>query len=300
MELPLNAGGAPYEAPTIYHYTDPNGLIGIVSEGQLWATDIRYLNDSSEIRHTEEVHKRFLNEVYAGQPEGSTRRQLASAALGGRSSLQDFIDTYVVCFSAVDELLSQWNTYGARGSGFSIGFDRKKITEAILPPTPKPAKTWDEVEIPPQVRLVKVTYSEEQQRKEFQRVFDAYHDGALTTASSQEEIKKCARAIVDIAANSASYFKHHCFEAEQEWRIVITTLPGRSNVQFRSSARTVIPYVKIPLEKKGLLPITSVRIGPTLNQELSERSVKSLLLKNKYHRVYASGVQASTLLLALT
>jgi hypothetical protein len=33
----------------IYHYTDPKGLLGILSDGQLWATDNRYLNDSSEI-----------------------------------------------------------------------------------------------------------------------------------------------------------------------------------------------------------------------------------------------------------
>jgi hypothetical protein len=32
----------------IYHYTDLRGLLGILDERKLWATDIRYLNDTSE------------------------------------------------------------------------------------------------------------------------------------------------------------------------------------------------------------------------------------------------------------
>ena len=41
----------------IYHYTDIKELIGILSDGQLWVTDIRCLNDSSELRHAEEVQR---------------------------------------------------------------------------------------------------------------------------------------------------------------------------------------------------------------------------------------------------
>jgi hypothetical protein len=176
---------------------------------------------------------------------------------------QELTETYVVCFSAIDDLVTQWNTYGSRGSGFSIGFDRKKMAGTIQPPPSKPARTWDEAEIQPLVRLAKVTYSEELQKREFRRVFDAYHNEAVTAASSPEEIKECARELVDNAANSACYFKHHCFKHEKEWRIVVATLSGCSNLNFRSSARTIIPYLKIPLEKK-VLPIVSVTIGPTL------------------------------------
>jgi len=47
------------DVPVIYHYTDPKALIGILSQGQLWATDIRYLNDNSELRHAEEMSPSF-------------------------------------------------------------------------------------------------------------------------------------------------------------------------------------------------------------------------------------------------
>jgi hypothetical protein len=37
---------------TLYHYTTFSGLLGIVKSRTLWASDIRYMNDSAELRHT--------------------------------------------------------------------------------------------------------------------------------------------------------------------------------------------------------------------------------------------------------
>jgi hypothetical protein len=36
---------------TVYHYTDDNGLIGILQHGTLWLTDIFSLNDPTELKH---------------------------------------------------------------------------------------------------------------------------------------------------------------------------------------------------------------------------------------------------------
>jgi hypothetical protein len=35
----------------IYHYTDAKGLKGILESGALWLTDIRNLNNPSELKH---------------------------------------------------------------------------------------------------------------------------------------------------------------------------------------------------------------------------------------------------------
>ena len=39
------------EDTIIYHYTSPEGILGIIESNSLWATDINYLNDSSELRY---------------------------------------------------------------------------------------------------------------------------------------------------------------------------------------------------------------------------------------------------------
>jgi hypothetical protein len=33
---------------TLYHYTGPTGLVGIVQKEELWATKIQYMNDATE------------------------------------------------------------------------------------------------------------------------------------------------------------------------------------------------------------------------------------------------------------
>ena len=41
--------GDPVRAPPIlYHYTTGDALFGIVETGMLWATNLHYLNDSTE------------------------------------------------------------------------------------------------------------------------------------------------------------------------------------------------------------------------------------------------------------
>lgn len=40
------------EPDELFHYTDVNGLIGLVqNKGELWATDVRCMNDTGELKH---------------------------------------------------------------------------------------------------------------------------------------------------------------------------------------------------------------------------------------------------------
>ena len=45
---------------TLYHYTSFKGLLGIVDSGVLWASDVRYMNDSAEMKHTVDLIGRIL------------------------------------------------------------------------------------------------------------------------------------------------------------------------------------------------------------------------------------------------
>ena len=44
----------------IYHYTDINGLLGIIDSGSIWATHVSRLNDSSEYHHGIKVVRDFV------------------------------------------------------------------------------------------------------------------------------------------------------------------------------------------------------------------------------------------------
>tara|TARA_R110002049_G_scaffold150602_5_gene313737 strand:+ start:9611 stop:9868 length:258 start_codon:yes stop_codon:yes gene_type:complete len=45
---------------TLYHYSSLAGVLGIVSSGELRASDIRYMNDSAELRHTLDVLRNYI------------------------------------------------------------------------------------------------------------------------------------------------------------------------------------------------------------------------------------------------
>jgi hypothetical protein len=45
----------------LYHYTDLNGLLGIIQDNSLWLSGINYLNDSDEFRNGVSTAKSILS-----------------------------------------------------------------------------------------------------------------------------------------------------------------------------------------------------------------------------------------------
>ena len=62
----------------IYHYTRREGLLGIIEKQVLWATNIRYLNDSSEFTAAIEVAESVLDEIDSNAFEGYKKSALES------------------------------------------------------------------------------------------------------------------------------------------------------------------------------------------------------------------------------
>jgi hypothetical protein len=276
------------DAPVIYHYTDPRGLIGILSDDQLWATDIRYLNDSSELLHAEALQRQMLEELIAEGPSGSLQQRLAAWAWDRRRG-GGTDKTFVICFSEKDDLLTQWKTYGSWGAGFSIGFDRARLEASLSSLAPRSTAGLPGLgrfEDYTEAQVARVQYSEEEQRLELRRVF-AQYSTLLSPKSSDFKFDMCATAIADNVALSASKFKHSSFSAEAEWRIIVTwnsLMSDLDDLCFRPSGRTVIPYVKTQRLPVGKLPVVSITIGPTLDRALSYESVSTLLRSKGYYK----------------
>jgi hypothetical protein len=286
--------------PIIFHYTSPGGLIGILGQGQLWATNIWHFSDKSELLYAETIHEQVLDEIEAQYPPNSLQNRLAktcrieprpwlprsgplSRGSGKkRTWLNEVLDRYVSCFSARDDLVHQWKEYACGGAGFAIGLNRQKLQKAIQPPRGT---------VPPtSVYLAKVRYSVEGQKRELRGIFDAFC-AEISAASPPAQVDRCAGEIVKALALHASLFKHPTFEAENEWRIIIETLPGRSDISFRSSADKVIPYLTTVKQRSGRLPLASVTIGAAMDQGASARGIQSFLDAKGYRGVKISGTK---------
>jgi len=103
----------------LYHYTTGGGLIGIFESNKIWASNVLYMNDRSEIFLGLELALTILGakKEQASQPE---TREFLSGMEAILSPTKWLFDFYVACFCAKDDLLSQWRGYAGMGNGYSL------------------------------------------------------------------------------------------------------------------------------------------------------------------------------------
>ena len=117
----------------LYHYTSQAGLLAILSSKVLWASNILYLNDASESRYGISVAREKFRILQRNRPNQIVREFLKEAE--GFLDLAKLVPRkhfYACCFCREPDLLSQWRAYASRGVGYSIGFDTKDLTSAVL------------------------------------------------------------------------------------------------------------------------------------------------------------------------
>jgi len=106
---------------TLFHYTTPAGFLGILESQKVWATDARFLNDSTELVYAEEVISSVLSADW-DHYRGEAVRTLLSRGQHALDGADPFVTgVHVVCFCEQGDLLSQWRGYGGQG-GYALGF----------------------------------------------------------------------------------------------------------------------------------------------------------------------------------
>lgn len=74
------------EPELLYHYTDHNGLIGIIKNWELWHTHIAYLNDASEYGFAEALMNDALRAIKNNSEEDLPKIQRDVHAHGQSSN----------------------------------------------------------------------------------------------------------------------------------------------------------------------------------------------------------------------
>jgi hypothetical protein len=112
----------------LYHYTSLGAILNIIPNRTLYATDARFLTDSSEMR----VMVRNLRNAMSSSagPDAFTlwlHSQFRAWLDKRLSELGDAV--FVACFTQNGNLLSQWRSYVDPGKGLSIGFEPDTLAE---------------------------------------------------------------------------------------------------------------------------------------------------------------------------
>lgn len=323
--------GHPEPRGLLYHYTTLDGLIGILEHDNIYATHIKYMNDSKEfidiLDHMDHFVKVFNPSLHLHlRPFFSSVKNIFDGIYGA----------YVVSFTDDDEAklfspevisgdrLSQWRAYSNNGKGFSLGFDHKNMLG------------FDKIDtiLNCYAILSYCAYTEIQKRELFEgsaKMYNEYNDtemkklvSAISSTFDQifDEMRRAKdnkdktdhlesiiqhRLMLTITYFCvAAFCKHHAYSEEKEWRIVLIPLPNNKQekdknseslipVKFRKGITGITPYIEVPLGLRN--PLSSLRkivIGPTPNMRQSIIALE-MLLENKGIKVkskdYPRGVE---------
>ena len=101
--------------------------MGILRSSTLWATDLAYLNDTSEFQYAQTM---ISEAVGALQPN-----PLVAEAIGiVKAHAKELgLEMYASCFCEEDDLLSQWRAYSGNDTGYCIQFDWAMLGKCLVP-----------------------------------------------------------------------------------------------------------------------------------------------------------------------
>jgi hypothetical protein len=268
-----------------YHYTSAEGLIGILSSKTIWMTELRYMNDMSELQYAKDKISSRLR-IYIEKPNiNDIQKEFLKRIVSAFDPFSSGNAVFSASFCESGNLLSQWRAYGGKGGGYAIGFDFLHTIRFLNK----------------RCVLRKVIYDKQMQDNVVDGVIDKYLSAiakettgrAMSNINQDDFVPAICQAFSGTAGELMFSFKHPDFHEEKEWRLVhhmnINPRFNRSGEipAFRSYDGNVIPYISVSFSNAAEaskddtfgcpFPIVKLFIGPTINADLNTESIKYLL-----------------------
>jgi hypothetical protein len=261
---------------TLYHYTTAEGLIGIITSGELRATHLAYLNDSSELTYGLECIQSaatLLAKDRAKDVEPKFARWIAGFSPEITASAP-----FVTSFCEHDDILTQWQGYGASGGGYALGLNAADLQASL--------STGD--------RILPIVYDKNDQDCAARNWVSEWEPKVLklinsTVLGHRTALHTAARSLLEVAAS----FKIHSFAHEAEWRMIRSASPSAVKVWFRNGR--LVPYSDVGSSSDSrqphALPIERIVCGPRPLDErtLTSHAIRYLLESRGYDPWYQDG-----------
>jgi len=219
---------------TLHHYTNLQSLCGIIENKELRATNVKYLNDYTEILHGLNIAIGLCNEILKDELNDSQKVFINSII----QSQDVFLNTdiYVVSLCENEDMLSQWRGYGDKHRSVCIGFNTDKLDfhTKVNPYCP--------------TKLNRVIYDiNEQGRLIFEFIRDyivAIKDLPIEFAVKNNPVKLYGLLIL------LARMKNPAWNEEKEWRLIFgaheSVFPVEKlwKAHFRCGPYSLLPYIK--------------------------------------------------------
>ena len=260
---------------TLYHYTTFKGLLGILASRTLWASDIRYMNDSAEMKHAADLIKQDIARRIAEGHQSPKLLNQFQYWVGHRITHGHML--FSASFRSNGNLLSQWRGYSSHGKGVSIGFDPQSILAL--------AKRQS-------FQVGRCVYDAEAQLALIRQVVDAVEavaeaEGECTDPQRRPPEQSYYDSFEEVESDLlriAAILKHPSFQEEEEWRIVSPVFSdlAQAPIRFREGTSMIIPYLEFGLTATPDAPLEfeHLFLGPSPNISISMNSLELCLARH--------------------
>jgi len=254
----------------LYHYTSGSGLIGILKAKSIWATSIRFLNDSTEYSLALKLAQEVIQNRMA-EARNKFDRGLYSVLNERLAGEEVHGEVYVSSFTENGDQLSQWRAYSPSTGGFAIGFRSKSLI--------------DLTGVNPDRFLARCTYDASSQEALIRSLVQtiakfAEESNAHNQMNHDRVFRESFKLLGRLLPLIAPALKDSSFAEEQEWRLV--RLPSSFedvDLQFREGKSMLIPYHLHRFPGSGeCVPLDELVVGPTPHPELARNSAQALLM----------------------
>lgn len=265
----------------LYYYTSSDTMRYILTKGDMYATNVKYMNDGEEYINGLTELREVLNEEYKG------KAQIREGTFEDAVKQQPNI--YSISFSKERDLLSQWSMY-AKESGVSIRMDFSDDAGKARYKIPLNASDKKrKVENPGPYKVYYLTQhvmEKNEYDKTCRQIISDINDEK--TVVPPEMLKDIQDGISGIWRLLAPYVKRREFFQEAEYRMTFAlnsleagTAGSDSSIRvdYRVQNSVLKPYLDIT-RKKGW-PVKEIMIGPGFNQKTVYDSVRHFLDNSK-------------------
>jgi hypothetical protein len=246
----------------VYHYTDSSALIGMLESGRIWATHVSRMNDVMEY----EIGVAFVTQFVRANLDRPSGELVGKAISRLRS-----VDTFIACYSAARNRLSQWRAYSGTGTGYCIGLRTSEMatTDGRMP------------------LLEKVLYHGDVAESLLLRLLDRVDEFLDRNDFGEVEVGYLLGMLEGMFNNVACIIKHSGFEEEAEYRHIYqpSTSALSLDTKYRTGRFGLTSYVELGFLQERRLPIESITIGPCKDPRSEEQSLGMILAKYGYGNV---------------
>ena len=253
----------------IYHYTGLKGLIGIIEHREIWATSVRFLNDTGEATFGLRRLQHLVTEDIKGRDDSYGYLRTFADLISRMPWTQE---PFVTCFCREDDLLSQWRGYGRLG--YAIGFDR----EAFAALHGGAARGF---------ALREMIYSKKDQAALVHSAIDELLSRIVTpplTGAQSDQIAEWYAPLSVALFKLLPLFKHKAFREEHEVRS--ESWHTDEDLCFRETVLGPTPYIITKIDdSQGRSTVRTVRVGPTPHPDEAVLGVERLLARYDHDNV---------------